>query len=237
MFIVRLSTRPRYANGPVGGSGSGAGAPWNPGNIMPAAQLAAMTAGEYGLSGTEAQVGGQEDVARQQAATAAAALGQKGSEFNQAFGLLSNSLPGSGSASASGFGGNPTSAQPTNNTGGIWSPQQINAQIAQSNAQGIQGAQAQQRQNANQMAGQGFGAGSPALQQMNSNAMSQAIASNASNANNLRYTSAQGNAQQQLAGQTQAQTAWSQAQQQDIARKALNEQYSASLAGAIAGLV
>ena len=87
------------------------------------------------------------------------------------------------------------------------------------------------------MAGQGFGSASPALAQLQGNAMSQAIASNAANAGNINYQAAQGNAAQNLASQTQAQTGWQQAQQSDIARRSLNEQYAASLAQAISGMV
>jgi hypothetical protein len=204
-----------------------------------AAQMAAQ--GQLGAAQQAAQA--SEYGSSTQAATAAAALGLKSSEFNSAYGLLSNQIAGgngSGSATGAGpggLGGYNTSSQPGVTTGGIWTPGQVQQQVNQSNATGIQGAQTLQRQQANQMAGQGFGSASPALAQLQGNAMSQALASNAANAGNIQYQAAQGNAQQNLASQTQAQTGWQQAQQTDVARRALNEQYAASLAQAISGLV
>ena len=159
-------------------------------------------------------------------------LKQQQGQFEDVYNPLSAAF-----AANTNFGGAPTTPQPGVSTGPIWTPQQTQAMVNQSNAQGIQGAQTQQRAAANTMAGQGFGSQSPALQQIQQNAMSQAIAGNASNANNLIYGAAQGNAQQVLAEQTQAQNAWYQQQQQQIARNQLNEQYQQSLAGAMAGLV
>lgn len=214
-----------------GGSGNG----WDPTVYTPASQTAGIT-GQYGVQQAAQQAQASEYGSTEQAKTAAAALAEKGGEFNQLYGLLSGNIAGQGSSSG-GLGGTATSAQPGVTTGGVYTPQQVQAQIAQSNAQGIQGAQTQQVNEANQMAGQGFGSRSPALQAMQQNAMSQALASNAANATQLNTTAAQQNAQQNLASQTQAQTGWYQAQQQDIARRQVNQQYASSLAAALAGAV
>lgn len=208
-----------------------------------ASRFGATTAANASMANTQTSAQASRDVAAQQAAAQRDAAGQQAqlgyyqsgvqqNQFGQVYSSLSQQMN-----NPQNWGGAPATTQPGITTGPIWTPSQVNQQVNQSNAQQIQGAQGQQRQAANTMAGQGFGSRSPALAQIQANAMSQAIANAASNAGNIRYQAAQGNAGQQLASEAQAQTGWNQAQQQDVQRRALNEQYQASLAQAMAGLV
>jgi hypothetical protein len=184
------------------------------------------------LAGTGMQTDTQRYIADQNNALGQQQLGQEGDQFNRVYGSLSSAF-----ANPSNFGGSAATPQPGITTGGIWNPQQVQQQVNQSTAQQIQGAQTQQRTQAQQMAGQGFGSRSPALAQMQNNAMSQAMANAASNAGNIQYQAAEGNAKQNLGAESQAQAGWYQQQQQDIARRSLDQQYQSSLAAAMAGLV
>jgi len=190
----------------------------------------------YGYDTQVKQTGMQTDtqryIADQNNKLGYANLNQSGDQFNRAYGTLSGLL-----ANPDQFGGAATSAQPKITTGPIWTPEQIQQQVNQSTAQQVQSAQTQQQTAANKMAGQGFGSRSPALAQMQANAMSQAIANSAANAGNIRYQAAEGNAKQQLGSEQAAQSGWYADQQQDIARRGVNSQYKSSLAAALAGLV
>lgn len=186
---------------------------------------------QQGVANTEA--GASEYSAALQNALGQAQLAQKGSQFNDIYGLLSGAMSGAGS---SGVGGT-NSAQPTVNAGPVWNQQQVQQQENQAQATAMQGAASSNQALAAKMAGQGFGSTSPALSGQQQNAMMQALASGQQNAQNLGWQAAQGNATQELAGQTEQQNAWNNWNNADIARKQTSSNYYTGLANALAGAI
>lgn len=87
------------------------------------------------------------------------------------------------------------------NTNPIWNPQQIQEQVNQSSANNWQQAGGQERQLAGTLGGRGFGSNSPLYQALSTNLGAQTRNTNTQAENSLRWTAAQGNAQQVLAAQ------------------------------------
>jgi hypothetical protein len=185
-----------------------------------AAQQAAG-ASEYG-SGLQYQLGQSQ-------------LAQKGSQFNDVYGLLSGQL-GNLTSQQGGAGGVNT-AQPTISANPTYTPLQIQQAQNQAGASAMQGAAASNQALASKMAGEGFGARSPALQQQQSNAMMQALSQGQTAAQNIGMTTAQQNAQQVLAGQTAQEQQWQDYNQAQIGRAGVNANMYGSLAGALAGII
>lgn len=165
-----------------------------------------------------------------------AQLAQKGNQFNTVWGGLSGLLGGLNGSHGSSVGGTNT-PQAAIDTSPIWNQDQINQQVNQSRAQSLQGAQGQQQAMAAKMSGQGFGSQSPALLQMQNNAMSQALGQAASNENNQRWAAAQGNASHVLNAQKAGEQNWADYNQADIERRKTSTGYATGLMSALAGLI
>jgi hypothetical protein len=91
---------------------------------------------------------------------------------------------------------------PTINSGQVWDPAQIQAQVNAATSYNDAQLQNTMRQNAQHAAAQGYGSGSPLEMALNAQAQGQHQAANDEAARNIRWGAAQGNAQQLLAGQT-----------------------------------
>jgi hypothetical protein len=128
------------------------------------------------------------------------------------FGQLSQSLQGGGGSFA------PVNGGPQINTGPVWTPNQIQQQINGQTAQNDAATAGQVRQTNQQTAGRGFGANSPLAQALGVMAQGQNQATNANMAQQTRWNAAQGNAQQQLAGQGLQEQQYEAQQQQQTGR-------------------
>jgi hypothetical protein len=179
------------------------------------------------------EAGNQYQLGLGQLGLGQAQLAQQGSQFNQVFGALQGMLGGLGSTSPGGT----NTAQPGVTANQVWTPQQVQQQVNTAQANATQGAQSQAQSMAAKMAGQGFGSRSPALAAQQQNAMLQALAAGQNSAQNIQYQAAQGNAQQQLAGQQLQQQAWQNWNQADIARRQQSTQLAAAGLGALAGII
>ena len=155
--------------------------------------------------------------------------------FNQLFPWLQNQF--STASSAGGMGGAQVGNQPFINTGGVYTPGQVQQQVNTSQAKTNQTAGGQMQQQRAQTASQGFGANSPLLSALQGATQNNALATNVGNETAIRQGAAQQNAQQQLSGQTAAENQFANRQNEQIKRAQINTGYRSSLLSALSGLL
>lgn len=129
--------------------------------------------------------------------------------------------------------GGQSAAPPHISAGPVYDQQTTQQQINQQRAQTDQQAAGQVAQQQRQLAGQGYGAGSPLAQLLHATTLGQAQGANANMATNLRFNSAQANSSQLLNSQNAQSNQWNQAQTQDIERR---KTYVSALTGLLGGL-
>lgn len=179
---------------------------------------------QEGISGQGAKIGAL-------GADAAASIANAGKQnrFNQAFGYLAG-LGQSGGGSAG------LQKQVPISTGPIWSPGQIQGRVNEMRGQNDATVQGQNRTAGQTLAGRGMGGSSPLLAAMGQANNLGGLMANTQGENNLRWTAAQGNAQQVLGEQTAS------ANQNAQYNQALNQQFATqsqrrnALIAAIAGM-
>lgn len=191
----------------------------------------------------QAQQAGQQRTANQQLANTAAAaqeypatLAQQ--RFNQVYpwvqGQFGN-LTGNGGL----FGQNNAGSVgqgPAINTGPVWSPSQIQQQVNNQTAQNDAATGGQLKQINQSTAGRGFGSNSPLAQALGVAAQGQNRATNTQNAQQTQWNAAQGNAQQQLAGQGLQEQQYESQQQQATARGGIIAGSYNALLASLAGM-
>lgn len=180
------------------------------------------------------QAAASRNLQEQQLAVQARPEIAKEQRFGVVWPYLTNQL---NSLSAGGGGGSPVGTQPTINTGGVYSPDQIQAQVNASRATTDQSTATNIKNQGQSLAGKGFGSNSPLMAALSGQAQAAGVASNASNETNLRTNAAQMNAKQQLAGQTEAENQYASRQQEDIERHRNYLSSYNSLIGALSGLI
>lgn len=152
--------------------------------------------------------------------------------FNQVSPLLSGLLTGS----VERVGGQSADA-PSITRGPVWTDQMIQEQVNSGQAANQASADTQNRGTEARLAGQGFGTRSPLLAALQGATNMQTAAANADLARDTRWDAAQGNADQTYRTDQLATQQWQLAQDQDIARRQMQNTYSANLASVLAGLV
>lgn len=177
--------------------------------------------------------GGQAEANRQNAlAQTMAPINFKRDVFNQVSPLLSGLMTGDTQRV-----GGQSSAAPGITRGPVWTDQQIQEQVNAGQAANQASADTQNRGTAARMAGQGFGSRSPLLAALQGGTNMQTAAANADLARTTRWDAAQGNADQTYRTDQLGQQAWNLAEQQDIARRQMQQSYTTNLASVLAGLV
>ncbi len=160
----------------------------------------------------------QKDLVDAGNAPALAAEAGRNSRFNTAFGFGQQALAGLQNQFATAGGQNRTA--PEISVGGVLNPQQIQSQVNAQRAHNDQSLGTQQLGQANQLAGQGFGANSPLLNSLYSQGSAANRALNSTNERETRLGAAQANAGQLLQSQ-QAREAQSHSMaDEDIRRRA-----------------
>ncbi len=152
--------------------------------------------------------------------------------FNQVSPLLSGLLTGGvervGGASA---------AAPGITRGPVWTDQMVTEQVNAGQAANQAAGDTQNRAAETRMAGQGFGTRSPLLAALQGATNMQTASANADVARETKWDAAQGNADQTYRTDQLALQSWNQQEQQDIARRQMQNTYSQSLASVLAALV
>lgn len=156
--------------------------------------------------------------------------------FNQVSPLLTGLLGSGGPGSVERVGGQ-SDAAPAISRGPVWSDQQVTEQANAGKAANAAAGDTQNRSTATRMAGQGFGTRSPLLAALTGATNTQTAANNADVDRTTRWDAAQGNADQTYRTDQLATQQWDQAQQQDIARRQMQNTYTSNLASVLAGLV
>lgn len=134
--------------------------------------------------------------------------------YNQLFPMVQSQYNSLGQGSQQGGYGQP----PTIDTGGVYSPQQIQEQVNSVQAQNEQKGASALRQSQRSLGGRGFGTNSPLLAQIQSNLAIGTQAANAQAAQQIPFTAAQANASQRLASQQAAASQYNDLQNQGIQR-------------------
>jgi hypothetical protein len=191
------------------------------------------------------QRGNQKDIAQigADAATLPARLQQQ--RFGQVFPWVQGQLGGLGAWGSGGgaaFGAGNTSPgqvgqQPQINAGPVWTQDQIQQQVNGQAAQNDAKTGGQVRDIQSSTAGRGFGSNSPLAQALGTMAQGQNTATNANMAQQTQWNAAQGNAQQQLAGQTAQENQFASRQNEDIERHKVIAGRQNALIAALAGMV
>lgn len=153
--------------------------------------------------------------------------------FGQVSPLLTGLMTGSTTERVGGQSG----AAPGITRGPVWTDQMIQEQVNAGQSANEAAADTQNRGTASRMAGQGFGSRSPLLAALQGATNMQADAANADLARVTRWDAAQGNADQTYRTDQLAQQSWNLAEQQDIARRQMQQSYTTNLASVLAGLV
>lgn len=154
--------------------------------------------------------------------------------FNQVSPLLTGLM---GQQNENGVVGGASAIAPDITRGPIWSGQQIQEQVNAGKSANAANADTQTRSNERRMAGSGFGSRSPLLAALNSSVGMQRAGADADVDRNTRWGAAQGNADSTFRTDQLATQQWSEAQNQDIARRQARNQYTSSLASVLASLV
>lgn len=128
----------------------------------------------------------------------------------------------------SSVGGQNTPA-PAITVGGVYTPDQTQAQVNQARAQGDQSAASQIGNNAARMAGRGMQGGSPLLAALNQQVQMGTNANNATAETNIRNSAAGMNAGHLLGTETARSNQWAQDNQMDIARRQQQNSYFLNL--------
>jgi hypothetical protein len=165
-----------------------------------------------------------------QADTARAGLAQSQSRYNQLLPMLQGELSSSADMGQSGSG-RPIDAGP------VWNQQQIGQQVNAAQARNNAGTQSQQRGLQQSFAGRGFSSNSPLLQSLSTGLDMGRMRQNAEDTRQINWDSAQGNAQQLLAGQQAQEQQYANRMQEDIERRKAAATNKVSLLGMMAGLV
>lgn len=121
-------------------------------------------------------------------------------------------------------GGQNTPA-PAITVGGVYTPDQTQAQVNQARAQGDQSAASQIGNNAAKMAGRGMQGTSPLLSALNNQVNMGNMANNAANETTIRNNAAGMNKNHELNTQVAASNQWEQGNQLDIARRQQHNSY------------
>lgn len=155
--------------------------------------------------------------------------------FNRLLPSLQSALNGGG-AGDSGVIGGASTAGPRIDIGPIWNEGQIQQQVNAGRAMNDRRLGGNLRQIRQSTAGRGFGANSPLQMALSTQARMGGAAANADLGRNVRWDSAQGNAQHRLSSQQAAEVQHSNRMQEDIERRKNRSQYQSSIIQALAGL-
>ncbi|NJL70224.1 MAG: hypothetical protein HC888_00825 [Candidatus Competibacteraceae bacterium] len=153
--------------------------------------------------------------------------------FNSLLPLLTG---GNGASTFDRVGGD-VAPLPEISVGPVWTQQQTNEQVNAGKAANTQGAQTQMQQQQRSAAAKGFGGNSPLLAALQNQTQTATQAANSDLERQIRFDTAEGNAQQLLRTQQARQGQWKDREESDIARRQLQESSRNSLLSVLAGLV
>lgn len=141
------------------------------------------------------------------------------------------------STATGGVGGSQVGQQPEIATGPIWNPQVIQQQVNARRGSIAQQSQGNLRRAKQRLSGQGFGANSPLLAELEAMYGGQSMAQQAAANRDIRQTAAQQNANQIFQTQQAREGQFASRQREDIERRRTLAQNQNALLAALAGLI
>ncbi len=145
----------------------------------------------------------------------------KQGRFNAVFPLFQNALGGLQGAAGGGggySGGGAFGQQPNIDAGPVFSPGQVQQQVNAARSGNDAASAGRTRQMSTQLAGRGFGSGSPLAMALEQNLFGQNLAANAGNERDIRMGATQGNADHVLKAQQAREGQFAARQQEEIER-------------------
>jgi hypothetical protein len=187
----------------------------------------------------QTQAAAQEQAAQTSAAPNLLSAQNTQSRFNTVFPYVSgqiSSLQNQLGGQSGQQGGGGQAGAPKIDASPVWTPSQVqgqvNSQVAGNDAQTAGNI----RQNAQGLAGRGFGGRSPLLSELTAQAQGQGMQANNQVRQAVPFNAAQGNAQQLLAGQQAQQGQYQSGQENTIARQQIAAQQQSALLSALSNL-
>lgn len=185
----------------------------------------------------------QQQIAGIQADAAKYAPGLQQERFNQVFPYLRQQLGslgggyGGGGGGSSGGGGGAVAIKQGGFGGAVYGQDDIQHQVNATRAQNDAATASQQHALSQSLAGKGYGSNSPLALQLGVGLANQNLQTNTGAEQDLRFKSAQANANQAIALQNAAETSYANRNQEQIERDKIRAGQYNTLLGALSGLV